>query len=80
MTLEVNDAPLSLCNDLGRQSLRMISTDPTVEIQLLQQFFFFFFPTSSSAFSVQVGKSLIHPVNVSIMKIGIYTLEKLASG
>ena len=25
VTLEVNDVPLSLCNDLGRQNLRMIS-------------------------------------------------------
>ena len=25
VTLEVNDTPLSLCNDLGRQNLRMIS-------------------------------------------------------
>ena len=25
VTLEVNDVPLSLCNDLGRPNLRMIS-------------------------------------------------------
>ena len=25
MTLEVNNVPFSLCNDLGRQNLRMIS-------------------------------------------------------
>ena len=53
VTLEVNDVPLSLCNDLGRPNLGMISWSS--------------FFTTSSAFSVQVGKSLIHPVNVSIM-------------
>ena len=37
----------------------------------MQQFFF----TTSSAFSIHVGKSSIHPLNVSIMtNSGIYTL------
>ena len=34
VTLEVNGVPLSLCNDLGRPNLRMISWS---------SFFFFFF-------------------------------------
>ena len=51
--LEVNDVPLSLCYDLGRPNLGMISWSS-------------FFNTSS-AFSVPVGKPSIHPVNVSIM-------------
>ena len=54
VTLEVNDVPLSLCNDLGRPNLEMISLNS-------------FFLITSSAFSVQVGKSLIYPVNVYIM-------------
>jgi len=53
VTLEVNDVPLSLCNDLGRPNLGMISWSS--------------FFTTSSAFSVQVGKPSIHPVNVSII-------------
>ena len=64
VTLEVNDVSLSLCNDLGRPNLGMISWSS--------------FFTTSSAFSIQVAKPSIHPVNVSIMTI--YTLEKLASG
>ena len=56
VTLEVNDVPLSLCNDLGRPNLGMISCNSF-------DFFFFFF-TTSSAFSVRVGKPSIHPVNV----------------
>ena len=60
VTLEVNDVPLSLCNDLGRPNLEMISLNS-------------FFLITSSAFSVWVGKTSIHPVNVP-------TLEKLASG
>ena len=46
VTLEVNDVPLSLCNDLSRQNLRMISWNS--------------FFTTSSAFSVQVGKPSTH--------------------
>ena len=42
VTLEVNDVPLSLCNDLGRPNLGMISWSS--------------FFTTSSAFSVRVGK------------------------
>ena len=53
LTLEVNDVPLSLCNDPGRPSLGMISWSS--------------FFTTSLAFSVQVGKPSMHPVNVSIM-------------
>ena len=51
--LELNDVPLSLCNDPGRPNLGMISWSS--------------FFTTSSAFSVQVGKTSVHPVNVSIM-------------
>ena len=43
VTLEVNDVPLSLCNDLGRPNLRMSSWSS--------------FFTTSSAFSVRVGKA-----------------------
>ena len=60
VTLEVNDIPLSLCNDLGRQNLGMISCSSFL-------FFVFCFFTTSSAFSVWVGKPAINPVNVSIM-------------
>ena len=56
VTLEVNDVPLSLYNDLGRPNLGMISWSS-----------FFFILTTSSAFSIRVGKPSIHPVNVSIM-------------
>ena len=56
VTLEVNDVPLSLCNYLGRPNLGMISWSS--------------FFTTSSAFSIQVGKPSIHPVNVSIMISG----------
>ena len=45
VTLKVNDVPLSLCNDLGRPNLGMISW---------RNFF-----TTSSAFSIQVGKPSI---------------------
>ena len=58
VTLEVNDVPLSLCNELDRLNLEMISWN---------SFFFVFVFTTSSAFSVWVGKASIHPVNVSIM-------------
>ena len=55
VTLEVNDVPLSLCDDLGRPNHGMMSW---------RVFFFFFaFFTTSSAFSVHVGKPSIHPVN-----------------
>ena len=53
VTLEINHVPLSLCNDLGRPNLGMISWSS--------------FFTTSSAFSVRVGKPSAHPVNVSIM-------------
>ena len=53
VTLEVNDVPLSLCKDPGRPNLEMISGSS--------------FFTTSSAFSVWVGKPSIHPVNVCIM-------------
>ena len=53
VTLEVNDVPLSLCNYLGRPNREMISWSSSF--------------TTSSAFSVQVGKPSIYPVNVSIM-------------
>ena len=51
--LEVNDVPLSLCNDLGRPNLRMISWNSLL--------------TTSSVFSVWEGKPSIYPGNVSIM-------------
>ena len=58
VSLEVNYVQLSLCNDLGRPNLGIISWS---------SFFFFFFLTTCSAFSVWVGKLSIHPVNASIM-------------
>ena len=64
--LRINDVPLSLCNDLGWQ--------------ISEWFHGAIFFTTSPAFSVQVGKPSIHPVNVSIMTNRCYTLEKLASG
>ena len=70
MTLEVNDVSLSLCNDLGRSNLGMI---------LWGSFLFLFF-TTSSAFSIQVGKPLIHPVNICFMTNRYSYLEKLTSG
>ena len=53
VTLEVNDIPFSLCNDKSQNDF-------------MEQIFFFFLTTSSD-FSVRVGKPSIHPVNVSIM-------------
>ena len=53
VTLEVNYVPLSLCNDLGRPRLGMVSWSS--------------FFTTSSALSVRVGRPSIHPVNVSIV-------------
>ena len=53
VTLEVNDVPLSLCDDLSRPNLGMISWS-------------WFFITSS-ALSAWVGKPSIYPVDVSIM-------------
>ena len=74
VTLEVNDVPLSLCNDLGRPNLGMISCSSFfLFFVCFFCLFLFFFLITSSAFSVWVGKTSIHPVNVS-------TLEKLASG
>ena len=67
VTLEVNDVPPSLCNDLDRPNLGMILWSS-------------FFLTTASDFSVLVEKPSIHPVNVSIMTSRYYTLEKLASG
>ena len=61
VNLQVNDVPLSLCNDLSRPNLGMISWGSFVCL-----FVCLFFATSS-AFSVQVGKLSIHHVNVSIM-------------
>ena len=57
VNLQVNYVPLSLCNDLRRPNLRMISWST----------FFFLFKATSSAFSVQVGKLSVHHVNVSIV-------------
>ena len=60
VTLEVNDVPLSLCNDLGRPNLGMISWNNFVVVVVVVF-------TTSSAFSVGVGKTSIHPVNISIV-------------
>ena len=59
VTLEANDIPFSLFNDLGRPNLRMISWSNVF--------------TTSSAFSIRVGKPSVHPVNVS-------TITNMASG
>ena len=56
VTIEVNDIPLSLCDDQSRPNLRMISWSN-----------FFFFLTTSSTFSVRVGKPPTHHGNVFIM-------------
>ena len=61
VTLEVNAVPLSLCNDLGRLNLGMISWSS--------------FLTTFSAFSVQVGKPAINPVSVSTMTSGFIPLR-----
>ena len=53
VTLEVNDVPQSLCNDLGRPNIGIISWGSSF--------------TTSSAFSVWVGKPSIYPVNICIM-------------
>ena len=53
VTLEVNYVSLSLCSDLGRLNLGMISWSSV--------------STTSLTFSVLVGKPSVHPVNVSIM-------------
>ena len=53
VTLEVNDVPLSLCDDLGRPNLGMISWS---------RFFI-----TSSALLAWVGKPSIYPVDISIM-------------
>ena len=41
VTLEVNDGPLSLCNDLGRPNLEMISWSSCLVFLLLLLFFFY---------------------------------------
>ena len=69
VTLEVNDVPLSLCNDLGRPNLRMISWSS----------FFFFFTTHQPSQSRWESLQSILWMYLSWL-IGIYTLEKLASG
>ena len=61
VTLEGNDVPLSLCNDLGKPNLRMISWNSFVVVVVVVVF------TTSSAFSVGVGKTSIHPVNISVV-------------
>ena len=57
VTLEVNDVPMSLCNDLDRANLGMT----------LWSSIFFFFLITSSAFSVPVRKPSIYLVCLSIM-------------
>ena len=58
VTLEVNDVPLSLCNDQGRPNLGMISWR--------SYFIYLFFYCLLSLLSPS-AKPSIHPVNVSIM-------------
>ena len=74
VTLEVNDVPLSLCDDLGRPNHGMISWS------VFFFFFFFLFFTTSSAFSVQMGKPSIHPVNGLVRGSSTIPLRVLSSG
>ena len=69
VTLEVNDVPLSLCNDLGRSNLGMISCSN-----------FFFLNHLLSLLSL--GGKAFNPSCGCYLSwlIGIYILEKLASG
>ena len=67
VTLEVNDVPLSLCNDLGRPDLIMISWSR------------FFLPPPQPSQSRWESLQSILWMYPSWL-IGIYTLEKLASG
>ena len=67
VTLEVNDVPLSLCNDLGRPNLGMISWSS------------FFLPPPQPSQSRWESLQSILWMYLSWL-IGIYTLEKLASG
>ena len=66
VTLKVNDVPLSLCNDLGRPNLGMISWSS-------------FLPPPQPSQSRRESLQSILWMYVSWL-IGIYTLEKLASG
>ena len=65
VTLEVNDVPLSLCNDLGRPNLGMISWSS-------------FLPPPQPSQSRWESLQSILWMCLS-WQIGIYTLEKLAS-
>ena len=60
--LRKNGVPLSLCNDLCRPNLRMISWS-SFFLFVCFCFVLFFFNTSS----VLVGKPSTHPVNVSVI-------------
>ena len=66
MTLEINDVPLSLCNDLSRPNLRMISWSS-------------FLPPPQPSQPRWKSLQSILWMYLSWL-IGIYTLEKLASG
>ena len=68
VTLEVNDVPLSLCNDLGRPNLRMIPWSSL-----------FFLPPPQPSHSRWESLQSILWMYLSSL-IGIYTLEKLVSG
>ena len=72
VTLKVNYISLSLCNDLGRWNLRMISRS---------SFFFFFFFLTSPQLSQSGWESLQSILWMYLLQLlAIYTLEKLASG
>ena len=59
VTLEVNNIPLALCNDLGRPNLRMITWSRFI-------YYYYFFFNNLLAFLSPGGKAT-HPVKVSIM-------------
>ena len=73
VTLELNDVPLSLCNDLGRPNLGMISWSNLLLLLLL------LLPPPQPSQSRWESLQSILWMYLSWL-IGIYTLEKLASG
>ena len=75
MTLEVNDVPLSLCNDLSRPNLRIILWS---SFFVLFCFVLFLLPPQPSQSRWESLQSILW-MYLSWL-IGIYTLEKLASG
>jgi len=75
VTLKGNDVPLSLCNDLGRPNLIMISWNSFFWFVCL----FVFLPPPQPSQSGWKRLQSILWIYLSWL-IGIYTLEKLASG